>query len=214
MAFRSLQRRLKKHEPGFALMEAVTAAGFATVALSASLVILNKQMEIADRERGLAMVQAAINEDINAVRHQARKWYWTNSYYSNPAVSAANPPNMMLYDPDVECHAWDSKGKLERNAFTDFVLYGNVPGELKLPNMNNQLISKTVPGYQIRRVYTFPAVSSQINNNATVSEEAPYTLRVTYTVNKEKPGKNGAKTLTAFPYTQTADIQFYAQFSC
>ena len=213
MAFRSLQRRLKKDEPGFALMEAVTAAGFAAVALSASLVILNKQMEIADRARGLAMVQAAINEDINAVRHQARKWYWTNSFFNNPAL-AANPPNMMLYDPDVECHAWDSKGKLERNAFTDFVLYGTVPGELSLPNMNNLLISKTVPGYQIRRVYSFPAVSSQINNNTAVSEEAPYTLRVTYTVSKVRAGQNGASTLTAFPYTQTADIQFYAQFSC
>ena len=214
MAFRSLQRRLKKGEPGFALMEAVTAAGFAAVTLSASLVILNKQIEITDRARGLALIQAAINEDINAVRHQARKWYWTNSYYNNPAVSATTPPNMLRYRPDAECHAWDSAGKLERNALTDFPLYGNVPGELILPSTNNQLISKTVPGYQIRRRYIFPQASSQVNNsNSTASEETPYTMRVTYTVKKVKTGQNG-NVLTTFPYTQTVDIQFYAQFSC
>jgi hypothetical protein len=152
---------------------------------------------------------------MNAVRHQARKWLWTNSYYNNPAVSSTTPPNMLLYQPGFECHAWASKGWLERNAFSDFSLYGSIPGELVLPRLNNQLISKTVPGYQIKRTYSFPQLSSQINNStSTVSEEAPYTLRVTYTVNRVRTGQNGAITLSSFPYTQTADIQFYAQFSC
>jgi hypothetical protein len=199
-------QHLPQKEPSFAIMEAV--------ALSASLFILNKQMEIADRSRGLAMIQAAINEDLNAVRHQTRKWYWTNSYYNNPAVSAVNPPNAMLYKPDPECHAWDRAGKLESVAFGDFGLYGKIPGELSLPNMNNQLISKSVPGYQIKRVLSFPSVASQTNNSTTFSEEKPYTLRVTYTVNRVKTGQNGSNTLSSFPYSQTADVQFYAQFSC
>lgn len=213
MAFRSLQRRLKKKEAGFVLIEAVTAAGFAAVALSASLFILNKQIEIADRTRGLAMVQAAINEDMNAVRHLARKWNWTN----NPAGTAITPPNMLLYTVGPECWAFDYilPGKLERLAYTDFgTKYGKVPGELSLPSMNNQLISKTVPGYQIRRGYSFPSAQSQVNPSATFSEEKTYTLRVTYTVNRVRTGKNGGMTLTPFPYTQTADIHFHAQFSC
>ena len=216
MAFRSLQRRLKKKEAGFVLMEAVSAAGFAAVALSASLFILNKQIEIADRARGLAMVQAAINEDMNAVRHLARKWKWTNNYYNNPAVSATTPPNMLSYNPTMQCLAFDYHlpGKLERMAYTDFVQYGKIPGELSIPQANNRLISKTVPGYQIRRVLYFPSVQAQIDKSTTFSEEKTYTLRVTYTVNRVRTGKNGGMTLTPFPYTQTADIQFYAQFSC
>lgn len=213
MGFRSPQPRLKKVEAGFVLMEAVTAAGFAAVALSASLFILNKQIEIADRARGLAMVQAAINEDMNAVRHLARKWNWTN----NPAGTATTPPNMLLYTVLPECWAfdWSVPGKLERMAYTDFSKkYGVIPGELSVPSANNRLISKTVPGYEIRRVYSFPSAQSQINNSTTFSEEKTYTLRVTYNVNRVRTGKNGSTTLTPFPYTQTADIQFYAQFSC
>ena len=212
MAFKSLQRRLKKEEAGFVLMEAVTAAGFAAVALSASLFILNKQIEIADRARGLAMVQAAINEDMNAVRHYARKWNWTN----NPAGTATTPPNMLLYNNiDTECHAFDHimPGKFEHMALTDFVQYGKLPGELTISNAKRP-ISKTVPGFQIIRSFTRPSVESQINPSATFSEEKEYTLRVKYSVNRVRTGKNGSITLTPFPYTQTADIQFYAQFSC
>jgi hypothetical protein len=206
-------QHLPQKEPGFAIMEAVVAAGFAAVALSASLFILNKQIEIADRARGLALIQAAINEDMNAVRHLARKWNWTN----NPAGTATPPPNMLLYTVLPECWAfdWSVPGKLERMAYTDFSKkYGVIPGELSVPSANNQLISKTVPGYQIRRVYSFPSVAPQTNNSTTFSEEKPYTLRVTYTVNRVKTGQNGSNTLSPFPYTQTADIQFYAQFSC
>lgn len=213
MAFRSLQRRLKKEDPGFALMEAVTAAGFAAVALSASLVILNKQAEMATRARGLAMVQAAVNEDINAIRHQARNWRWNNNYYFNPAVSGANPPNIMIYTPTTECHAWSSKGYLELAARTDMNYYEKLSGAISITRSG--LISKTVPGYQIRRQYTFPTTTSQVNTSTSaVTDQAPYTLRVTYTVNSVKTNKDGGTTLKPFPFDQTTDVQLSAQYSC
>jgi hypothetical protein len=214
MALRTLQRRFKKGEAGFALMEAVVAAGFSAVALSASLMILNRQTEMVQKARDLALIQAAVNEDINAIRHEARFWWWANSYYRGSTASAT-PPNEMIYSPSAECNALTSAGKMESRFWTDMVEYpntikGGIPIQARGP------ISKTVPGYVISRSYQFPtAQSSSTTTTQTVPGDQRFnTLRVTYSVQSVKTAANGTTINTTYPFQTTRDILLPAQFSC
>lgn len=216
MASRSLQRRLKKGEAGFALMEAVVAAGFSTVALSASLLILNRQTEMVQKARDLALIQAAVSEDINAVRHDARFWGWVNSYYRGVTPSATIPPETIYRPTAPQCNNLTQPGKMEQNVFYDMLEY---PALIKggLPIQTRGPIAKTVPSYVISRNYSFPtAVSSSTTTSPTVPGDQRFnTLRVTYTVRSVKTAANGSVTSsTTFPFEATRDILIPAQFSC
>lgn len=218
MAFRSLQRRFKKGEAGFALMEAVVAAGFSVFALSATLIILNRQTEMVHKARDMALIQAAVSEDINAIRHQARFWNWSNSYYRG-ATPSATIPNEMIYAPQgVQCInvPLSSPGYMELSVFTVLQEYsvtirGGIPIHTRGP------IAKTVPGYVISRNYAFPTASSSSTTTSptTPGDQRFNTLRVTYSVRSVNRNANGAITSsTTFPFEATRDILIPAQFSC
>ncbi|MFN9645749.1 MAG: hypothetical protein ACK6BG_11685 [Cyanobacteriota bacterium] len=216
MAFRSLQRRFKKGEAGFVLMEAVVAAGFSAFALSASLLILNRQTEMVQKARDMALIQAAVSEDINAIRHQARFWNWSNSYYRG-ATPSATIPDEMIYRPTApQCSGLSTPGKFEQALFLFLMEY---PAYIKggIPISTRGPIAKTVPGYVISRNYAFPTAipSSTTTSPTTPGDQRFNTLRVTYSVKSVKTNANGAITSsTTFPFEATRDILIPAQFSC
>jgi hypothetical protein len=209
MALRFLQRRLPKGEAGFALMEAVVAAGFSAVALSASLHILNRQSEMAFKARDLALIQAAVNEDINSIRHEARFWKWMNSYY-RPNIASGTPPNEMIYSPVGECRAWDYAlgGKMEADFRSDMGEYTNISGAIPI---TRSVIAKSVPGYDVRRTIAIPAPFDTTNSATTTAavNRLNYTIRVTYTARPLATNPKGVRT-----FDSTTDILIPAQFSC
>lgn len=214
MALRSLQRRRAGRDPGFALMEAIVAAGFSAIALSASMMIIDNQNKIASRARDLSLIEAAVNDDISAIRHQARNWLWSNSYYKSTA-SANLDTNLAIYTPSGECYSFTSKGQMELSARSDMGLYTTqIPGTYTINR--NGLISKTVPGFEIRRQYSNPTVTSQVNNsNSTApTDQGTFTLRVSYTVTSVKTDKDGTKMFKPFPFNRTVDVLLLAQLSC
>jgi hypothetical protein len=195
-------------------MEAVVAAGFSAVALSASLLILNRQTEMVQKARDLALIQAAVNEDINAIRHEARFWWWANSYYRNP-VPGSTPPSEMIYSPSAECNGLNTPGKMESRVWIDLAEY---PYLIKggIPIQARGAIAKTVPGYLISRNYEFPTAQSSTSTTtqSVPSDQRFNTLRVTYSVRSVKTGSNGSTTSTPYPFEATRDILIPAQFSC
>ncbi|MEB3317696.1 MAG: hypothetical protein VKO39_06095 [Cyanobacteriota bacterium] len=196
-------------------MEAIVAAGFSAIALSASMMIIDNQNKIASRARDLSLIEAAVNDDISAIRHQARNWLWSNSYYK-PTASANLDTNLAIYTPSGECYSFTSKGLMELSARSDMGLYTTqIPGTYAI-NRNNAVISKTVPGFEIRRQYSNPTVTSQVNNsNSTApTDQGTFTLRVSYTVNSVKTDKNGMKSFKPFPFNRTVDVLLLAQLSC
>jgi hypothetical protein len=209
MALRSLQRRFQKGEAGFILMEVVVAAVFSAVALTASIHILNRQSNMAFKARDLAMIQAAVNEDINSIRHEARFWKWLNSYY-RPNVPSGTPPNELVYQPLAECRGWDYAfgGRMEADFRSDIGEYTNIPGAIPI---TKSVIAKTVPGYDVRRTISIPPTFDSSNNASTTTsgDRLNYTIRVTYTAKPLVTNPNGVKT-----FDSTTDILIPAQFSC
>ena len=214
MAFRSLQRRKTGREPGFALMEAVVAAGFSALALSASLLILNRQNQIANRARDLSLIQAAVNDDIAAIRQFARHWNWLNSPYANTSNFSNTATYTAIYSAGASCSSFTSKGMMEFAARSDLASYSKqFSGSYPIAWSG---ATKTVPGFQIRRQISRPGVTTQDSKSTstTPTDDATYTFRVTYTVFSEKKESNGTVTFKPYPFNQTADILLLAQLSC
>lgn len=199
-------------------MEAVASAGFSAIILSASILLLNEQAQLAKNARDMALVQDAVSQDVNAIRLYARSWYWRNSFLDKPQQYGANPPDMMVYSPGLECLAFASKGSLEVAARAEsWKLPGYIPGALAI-NVRSRLIPSSAANYEIRREVSTPTVtqSSEVKNSTSVmaDDEVPLTLRIKYTVRYIKTSSDGTKTPADIPFDRTADVLFPAQLSC
>lgn len=212
MDLRFFPRRRQRRDKGFALMEVVVAAGFSAVALSASLVILNRQSEMAKKARDLAMIQAAVNQDVNAIRHMARTWYWSNSFYKDASINGDSPPNEMIYKSPGECAFLTSAGSLERGFRSDVPSYKNLNSTI---SFDNSYVSPGVSGFQIKRSLVIPQASQVSTTGSTIrGEDATNTFRVTYSVSSLKTGTDGSQTTSPYPFERTVDVLLPAQFSC
>ena len=202
MAYRSHPQPAKRGEPALFMLEAMIAAAFAAAALSVYVVILNRQTQLANQAKDLDLIEAVVNEDINAIRHAAR-----TSYISTASTKVSGTT---IYEP-LSCEvAWLKKGNFDKQFIQDSTKYSS-----KFPGANyinlgdpNQL---SVKGYQIKRTATAPnninlATGTQVN--VRTANNAETTLRVTYTL------KKGDKTTVPFAFERTADILFDAAFFC
>jgi len=203
MAYRFHPRPAKRGEPALFMPEAMTAAAFAAAALSVYIVILNKQTELANRAKDLDLIEAVVNEDINAIRHAARSWG-----IREPAIKVSGAS---LYDISGICRlTMNFKGQLENAFRSDISTYApKFPGANTINfNNPNQL---TVKGYQIKRDVTVPprsTLGTGTQVNVKTANNAETTLRVTYTLTKDD------KTQVPFAFERTADILIDAGFSC
>lgn len=213
MDLRFFPRRRQRRDKGFALMEVVVAAGFSAVALSASLVILNRQSEIAQKARDLAMIQAAVNQDINAVRHAARIHWWKNSYYKDATINGDSPPNEMIYEPVNECVKPALAGWMERMFTTDIVGYKAYNRNV---DFNIPYVLPGVSGFQIKRAFVSPSQPNQISTTVSAirGEEETNTVRVVYSVSSVKTGPDGVQNISPYPFKRSVDVLLPVQFYC
>lgn len=195
------------------LLEASAAATFFAVAMMFYMTIMNKQFELSRRARDLDLIEAAVNQDINAFRHQARLWYlWRGPYSAtfNDSVYTASP-NVITYAPlDDVCYAWGAgkKGYFEKNSFSDNYRYLKVPGAIDISQRSTSIGS--VSGYNIQRLVSFPsAPTTSVNGDSAANNYIAQTLRVTYIVTIP-----GTPPKRAFSFERTADIQIPAGTFC
>lgn len=193
------------------LLEAAAAAAFAAAAITVYTVIMNKQMELSRRARDLDLIEAVVNQDISAIRHQARLWQLTRGPYSDVIKKNLVKSNVMTYEPKNSiCYAWENGGKgiLDRNFMSDLNTYSNlVPGAINI--IRNRVSIGAVRGYTITRNYSTPVVTStSINNGISLNNSAAQTMRVTYVVT------TAGTTTQPFAFERTADIQIPAGNFC
>ncbi|MEB3335718.1 MAG: hypothetical protein VKP70_12120 [Cyanobacteriota bacterium] len=220
MAKPTFHRKHKRLEPGIILLEAVVAAAFAATVLGVITPMFMRQIELVRNARDLDLIEAAVNKDISAMRHQARFFSLTSSPYS-PSVfpnKHLGSSTTMIYNPGVNCEAWNNKGQLELSFSTDVSSYHkDIPGGIDL-TPTTALTNDSVPGYRIARTITYPLNTAELqaaqalNNNQT-------TIRLRYSVRKRANISGGAQTGSTFvnmpfSFERTADIQVPAAFSC
>jgi type II secretory pathway pseudopilin PulG len=216
MAKRTFHGKRKRGEPGIILLEAVVAAAFASTILAVITPLFMRQIELARNARDLDLIEAAVNEDINAVRHYARFWRLSSGPYS-PAVFSAfglGSSSSMIYDGTGICDAWSSKGKLEF-AFSSDLNSSNyatkMPGGIAV-DQTSALANDVVPGYRIARTVSYPISTLELTP-AQATNHNQTTIRLRYAVRK-RVGTTNVFVSMPFSFERTADIQIPAQFSC
>ena len=193
------------------LLEAAAAAAFAAAAMTVYTLIINKQTELSRRARDLDLIEAVVNQDINAFRHRARIFQLFRGPYTATVGIKVTTPGVVTYNPrGPDCRAWEAgkKGFFEKNFMSDLDKYhANMPGAINI--MNNRTPIGSVAGYRIIRSYSVPVVTNtSVNGNTSPNNSSAQTFRVTYTVT--------AVGTSAQPiaFERTADIQIPAANFC
>jgi hypothetical protein len=193
------------------LLEAAAAAAFAAAAMTVYTLIMNKQMELSRRARDLDLIEAVVNQDINAIRHQARMWELARGPYSDTVRKNVTTSSVMTYNPrNGVCYTWESgkKGFVDKNFLSDLSNYsGIIPGAIDVSG--NRVRIGSVAGYWIVRNYSVPVVTStSVNGTTSPNNSAAQTFRVTYNVTI------AGSTTQPFAFERTADIQIPAANFC
>jgi len=223
MTFRSLRPRGKKVDHGFAIVEALVAAGISAVVLTGSIAILNHQIEFASNGRAMAEARSAINQDIKAIRQYASLWLMESNGFAVPNLTQQEFPVAMTYSSPAACRAWARRGSLETFARSDSTMYAQwFPHATQVSIAQNNVIISSIPVtgstvYEVRRRYTTPTTTSTAQvgaSGALRDDEIPFTLRITYTVRSVQNNADGSVSRKDLPVEQTADVNFVAQYSC
>ncbi len=223
MIFRPLSPRGKKVDQGFAIVEALVAAGISALVLTGSIAIINRQIELASNGRAMAEVRSAINQDIKSIRQYASIWKMDSVAGAVPNLTQMEFPVAMTYASHLSCRAWSRRGSLETSARSDSTMYNQYfPYATQVSIAQNNAIISTIPVtgstvYEVRRRYTTPTTTSstQVGAAGTLrDDEIPFTLRITYTVRSVQNNSDGSVSRTDLPVEQTADVNFVAQYSC
>jgi len=187
----------KKQHSGFLIMEALVALSFSLIVMSAAMTVLNRQSKMATDNRNRILLERAIVNDGNAIKHFARHWYWRNSFYNE-----GNPiSNEMIYSPGAECFNYESN--VDRSSlFFKTDLSGYTFENIK----DNGPIPHNVPGFQIYRKYEYSNSKQPLSDNSVI----PGTIRVSYTVKRI----NSDNSTSNYPMGSTIDIILPALFSC
>jgi hypothetical protein len=195
------------------LLEAAIASAFAITALTVYAKIMNRQLEMSRRARDLDLIEAVVNQDINAIRHQSRLWNMARGPYSDKFPIKMDKANVVVYF-QTNCDAWDSKGKLDRSFRSDLGLYSKlVPGGTDI--RDSKLIS-TVRGYRIFRSYSTPVVNLTSEGSISpAANHAAQTMRVAYTISLDPAlAKNYPVGFRPLSFERTADIQVPVGLFC
>jgi type II secretory pathway pseudopilin PulG len=213
--------RNKRADQGFAIVEALVAAGISAVVLTGSIAILNRQIEFAANGRALAEARNVINQDIKAIRQYASLWSMENNIFDDTKLAGQEFPDAMTFISSPACRAWSRRGSLETFARSDSpTTYSRwFPYVTQIWQNNATVSSIPVTGsivYEVQRRYVpNTTTSSQVGTTSTArDDEIPYTLRITYTVRSVENKADGSVSRTNLPIEQTADINFVAQYSC
>lgn len=207
MVSKTFYRQFKRQQTGFLLLEAAIAIGFAAAALSIYTSILQKQIDMAKRARDLDMIEILVNQDINALRHQARLWKLNIPY----ASTGYNDYSVMTYDISTRCQSWLLKGNLESSYRTDLGSYNAVPGANRLTPASGDT-NFQVQGYTINRTSSAPVNITDVKNaNYVPPESSAQTLRINYKVTQSS---STPKTIPIILLERNVDIQIPIQFSC
>ncbi|MEB3259019.1 MAG: hypothetical protein VKP63_00135 [Cyanobacteriota bacterium] len=213
--------RNKTADQGFAIVEALVAAGISAVVLTGSIAILNRQIEFAANGRALAEARNVIHQDIKSIRQYASLWSMENNIFDDTKLAGQEFPEVMTYISSPACRAWSRRGGLEEYARSDSPTTHSrwFPYVSQIWQNNATVSSIPVTGstvYEVQRRYVSNrTTSSQVGTTSTVrDDEIPYTLRITYTVRSVKSEADGSVSRTYLPIEQTADVNFVAQYSC
>lgn len=215
MAKRTFHGKRKRGEPGLILLEAVVAAAFAYTTVVYISPLFIRQIELARNARDLDLIEAAVNEDINAVRHYSRFWRLASGPYSPGTFSALGLgySSSMIYDATGVCDTWSNKGKLEAGFNSDLGNYATkMPGGFSIHSSNTAVNIDIVRGYRIARTIHAPT-NTALLQPAQATNNNQNTVRLRYTVRK-RIGDSNIFSSMPFSFERTADIQIPAQFSC
>lgn len=222
MTIRPRPPRNQNLEKGFAIVEALVAAGVSAVVLTGSIVILNRQIAFAANGRAMAEARSIINQDIKVLRHYASLWSMENNIFAEPNLAGQEFPDAMAYVSSPTCRAWSRRGGLESFARSDIPTTYSMWFPYMPPLWQNNAVLSSIPVnrttvYEVRRRYTLPTMTSgsQVGTSSTPSDdEIPFTLRVTYTLRSVQSNPDGSISRTDLPIEQTADVNLVAQYSC
>jgi Tfp pilus assembly protein PilV len=222
MIVRPRPLRNQKVEKGFAIVEALVAAGISAVVLTGSIAILNRQIEFAANGRAMAEARNIINQDIRAIRHYASLWNLENNIFADPNLAGQDFPDAMTFASSPACGAWARRGGLESFARSDISTTYSSWFPHVAPFWQNNVTVSSIPVtgstvYEVRRRYTIPTTTSgsQVGTTSTVrDDEIPFTIRITYTLRSVQSNSDGSVNRTDLPVEQTADVNLVAQYSC
>jgi competence protein ComGC len=199
--------KTNKTKNGFVVVEALVAALISSILLVGSVEILNRQIEIANRNKAILRIHEEIHYDLKSIRNYARLWNWRENIYLSENEDQEFP-EAMTYISDPVCIQFNrTTTTIETSARSDFHNFHGYFPYIQGIDKNNVVISsfsydmRTI--YKIKRRYTS---SSQTNLRL---DEKPYTIRVTYTVETSI----GNQTST-FPFEHNVDVALNAQYSC
>lgn len=222
MTFRPRPPRNQNLDKGFAIVEALVAAGVSAVVLTSSIAILNRQIAFASNGRAMVEARSIINQDIRTLRHYASLWSMENNIFVEANLAGQEFPDAMVYISSPACRAFSRRGGLESFARSDMPTTYSMWFPYMPPIWRNNAVLSSIPVnrttvYELRRRYTIPTITSgsQVGTSSAPSEdETPFTLRLTYTLRSVQNNPDGSVSRTDLPIEQTADINLVAQYSC
>lgn len=191
------------------LLEAVLAAVIAMGTLAIIAPMFAKQLELTRRARDIALIEAAVNEDIANIRQYATYYRLRSGGYSSQLInyaittSPADGPesNVTLYDPTFGFSKFAKPLKCQdeirmvRDLTTDAPKgYKAVPGSTNTPFSTTNNSVALVNGYTVLRDLRL----HPLNSGGT-------SLRITYSL---------APSSQPLSLTRTVDIMPSAQFGC
>lgn len=214
MTLRSLPRPPHNPRSGFILYEAVLAAAFSGIVLAVITPLFANQFKLAQQARDLDLVEAAVTEDINAIRHQARFWRLTSQGPYSPSIHTGTGPSAsstaLIYSPENSCETWGTNrgGLMEKSFTSDLGQYKRrFPGAVDITDDPRSITQ--VAGYTIQRESDYPTSSTSASQVLAASANNPTTLRLYYSV-----FRTADRTPAPFAFNRVVDIQVNAQFWC